>query len=66
MNIQTGFRLNSQHFSDLAQSLLASPEIAARAGLLADAMRQMLPGTACALYALREASWVALGVSDEI
>ena len=66
MNIQTGVRLNSQHFSELAQSLLASPEIAARAALLADAMRQMLPGSACALYSLREESWIALGVSDEI
>src|SRR5260370_17642348 len=66
MTIQTGFRLNSQHFSDLAQSLLASPEIAARAALLADAMRQILPNSACALYGLREASWIALGVSDEI
>ncbi len=53
MNIQTGIRLNSQHFSELAQSLLASPEVAARAALLADAMRQALPGSACALYSLR-------------
>ncbi len=66
MNIQTGIRLNSQHFSELAQSLLASPEIAARAALLADAMRQALPGSACALYGLRQTSWIALGVSDEI
>ena len=53
MNIQTGIRLNSQHFSELAQSLLASPEVAARAALLADAMRKALPGSACALYSLR-------------
>ena len=53
MNIQTGIRLSSQHFSELAQSLLASPEVAARAALLADAMRQALPGSACALYSLR-------------
>jgi hypothetical protein len=66
MTIQTGVRLNSQQFSGLAQSLLASPEIAARAALLADAIRQMLPDSACALYSLREASWIALGVSDEI
>jgi RND family efflux transporter MFP subunit len=66
MTIQTGVRLNTQQFSGLAQSLLASPEIAARAALLADAIRQMLPDSACALYRLREASWIALGVSDEI
>jgi RND family efflux transporter MFP subunit len=66
MTIQTGVRLTSQQFSGLAQSLLASPEIAARAALLADAIRQMLPDSACALYSLREASWIALGVSDEI
>ncbi len=66
MTIQTGVRLNSQQFPGLAQSLLASPEIAARAALLADAIRQMLPDSACALYSLREASWIALGVSDEI
>ena len=66
MTIQTGVRLNSQHFPGLAKSLLASPEIAARAALLADAIRQMLPDSACALYSLHEASWMALGVSDEI
>jgi RND family efflux transporter MFP subunit len=66
MTIQTGVRLNSQQLPGLAQSLLASPEIAARAALLADAIRQMVPDSACALYSLREASWIALGVSDEI
>jgi RND family efflux transporter MFP subunit len=66
MTIQTGVRPNSQQFLGLAQSLLASPEIAVRAALLADAIRQMLPGSACALYSLRERSWIALGVSDEI
>ena len=70
MNIETGSRLNSEHFSELAQSLLASPEVAARAALLADAVRKALPGSACALYSLRstadDASWTALGVSDEI
>jgi GAF domain-containing protein/multidrug resistance efflux pump len=66
MTIQTGVRLNSQQLPRLAQSLLASPEIAARAALLADAIRQMVPDSACALYSLREASWIALGVSDEI
>jgi GAF domain-containing protein len=66
MTIQTGVRPNSQQFLGLAQSLLASPEITARAALLADAVRQMLPDSACALYTLREASWMALGISDEI
>lgn len=66
MNIQTGIRLNSQHFSQLAQSLLGSPEISGRAVLLADAMRNALPDSACALYGLRGASWTVLGVSDEI
>ncbi len=70
MKIETGSRLNSEHFSELAQSLLASPEVAARAALLADAVCKALPGSACALYSLRAhaegAFWTALGVSDEI
>ena len=70
MKIETGSRLNSEHFSELAQSLLASPEVAARAALLADAVCKALPGSACALYSLRSnaegAFWTALGVSDEI
>ena len=70
MKIETGGRLNSEQFSELAQSLLASPEVAARATLLADAVRKALPESACALYSLRsgaeEASWTTLGVSDEI
>jgi GAF domain-containing protein/multidrug resistance efflux pump len=66
MNIQTGIRLNSQHFSELTRSLLASPEVAARANLLADAMRKALGEVACALYSLRDNSWVPLGVSEEI
>jgi RND family efflux transporter MFP subunit len=70
MKIETGSRLNGEHFSELAQSLLASPEVAARATLLADAVRRALPDSACALYSLRSsaegASWTALGVSDEI
>src|SRR6202451_4912979 len=70
MKIETGSRLNSEQFSELAQSLLASPEVSARAALLADAVRKALPGNACALYSLRSsaegASWTALGVSDEI
>ena len=57
MKIETGSenRLNSQQVSELAQSLLASPEVAARAALLADAMRSALPGSACALYAFGRA-----------
>ena len=66
MNIQTGIRLNSQHFSELTRSLLASPEVAARATLLADAMRKALGEGACALYSLGDDSWVPIGVSDEI
>jgi GAF domain-containing protein len=70
MKIETGSRLNSEHFSELAQSLLASPEVAARAALLADAVHKALPGCACALYSLRSSAegdfWTALGVSDEI
>jgi GAF domain-containing protein len=70
MKIETGSRLNSEHFSELAQSLLASPEVAARAALLADAVRKALPESSCALYSLRSsaegASWTTLGVSDEI
>jgi multidrug resistance efflux pump/GAF domain-containing protein len=66
MNIQTGIRLNSQHFSELTRSLLASPEVAARATLLADAMRKALGEAACALYSRRDGSWVPLGFSEEI
>ncbi len=70
MKIETGSRLNCQHFSELAQALLASPEVAARAALLADAVHKALPGSACALYTLRSNAegsfWTALGVSDEI
>src|ERR1700729_3394700 len=70
MKIETGSRLNSEHFSELAQSLLASPEVAARAALLADAVCRALPGSACALYSLRSSAegafWTALGLSDEI
>ena len=56
MNIQTGFRLNSQHFSDLAQSLLASPEIAARAALLAMRCAKCFPAALAPSTCLREAS----------
>ncbi len=72
MNIETGSPnlLNSQHFAELAQSLLASPEVVERANLLANAVRTALPGSACALYSLRngatDAYWTAVGVSDEI
>src|ERR1700733_2752373 len=70
MKIETGSRLYSEHFPELAQSLLASPEVAARATLLTDAIRKALPDSACALYSLRSSAegayWTALGVSDEI
>ncbi len=72
MKIETGSenRLTSQQVSELARALLASPEVSTRAALLADAMRSALPGSACALYALRSgaegAFFTALGVSDEI
>ena len=70
MKIETGSRLYSEHFPELAKSLLASPEVAARATLLADAVRKALPNSACALYSLRPsadgASWTTLGVSDGI
>src|SRR5271156_1970808 len=60
MTIETALRLNRQEFSGLLQSLLASPDIAARAALLAGVIRQMLPDSACALYSLHEATWIAL------
>ncbi len=66
MDIETGFRLNSQQISELAQSLLASPETASRAALLADAIRKTLGDGACVVYGLREALWITLGASDEI
>jgi RND family efflux transporter MFP subunit len=70
MTIETGVWLNGQHILELAQSLLSSPEIAARAALLADAMQQTLPGSACALYTLRAGEggpfWIAQGVSEGI
>jgi hypothetical protein len=70
MNIQTGTRLSSQYFFELAQALLGSPEVSVRAALLSNALRQALPGSACALYGLRATEdpplWIALGVSDEI
>ena len=66
MDIETGFRLNSQQISELAQSLLASPETASRAALLADAIRKTLGDGACVVYGLRDALWITLGASDEI
>ncbi len=66
MDIETGFRLNSQQISELAQSLLASPETAARAALLADAIRKTLGDSACVVYGLRDVLWIPLGASDEI
>ena len=66
MSIETGIRLNSQHFSELTRSLLASPEVGTRATLLAEAMRKAMGEGACALYSLREDSWIAIGVSQEM
>ena len=67
MKIDSSSRLNGHDLAELAQSLLASPEVTARATLLADAIRQKFPGTACALYRLRPgAGWSAVGVSDEM
>ena len=72
MKIESGSEnsLTSQHISELARALLASPEVSTRAALLADAMRSALPGSACALYALRSGAegdfFTVLGVSDEI
>ncbi len=70
MKIESGSRLNSEHFPELAQSLLASPEVAARATLLAEAVHNALADSACSLYSLRPsadgASWTILGVSDGI
>ncbi len=70
MKIETGGRLNSEDLSELAQSLLASPEVAGRAALLAEAVSKALPGTACALYSLRlsteDGFWTALGASDGV
>jgi RND family efflux transporter MFP subunit len=72
MKTETGStsRLNGQYFSELAASLLDSPEISARAALLVDAICRALPGSACVLYSMQqlaeEAAWVAIGVSAEV
>jgi RND family efflux transporter MFP subunit len=72
MKTETGSanRLNGQYFSELAASLLDSPEISARAALLVDAICRALPGSACILYTMQplaeEAVWVAIGVSAEV
>ena len=66
MKAETGSQLNSEDFSELAQSLLASPEVGSRATLLADAVRKALPGSACVLWTRRDVVWAALGSSDEI
>ena len=72
MKTETGStsRLNGRYFSELAASLLDSPEISARAGLLVDAVCRALPGSACVLYSMQqlaeEAAWVAIGVSAEV
>jgi multidrug resistance efflux pump/GAF domain-containing protein len=72
MKTETGStsRLNGRYFSELAASLLDSPEISARAALLVDAICRALPGSACVLYSMQqlaeEAAWVAIGVSAEV
>ena len=66
MKTETGSQLHSEDFSELAQSLLASPEVGARANLLAAAVRKALPGSACVLWASRGPVWAALGASDEV
>jgi RND family efflux transporter MFP subunit len=72
MKTETGStsRLNGQYFSELAASLLNSPEISARAALLVDAICRALPGSACALYSMQQvaegAVWAAIAVSAEV
>ena len=66
MKAEIGSQLNSEDVSELAQSLLASPEVAARASLLANAVRKALPGSACVLWNFRGSGWVWLGNSEEI
>jgi GAF domain-containing protein len=70
MTTQTGPRLGIQYFTELAQSLLRSPEAGKRAHILAMGLQQALPGSACVLYRLQHGEdrvfWVALGTSDEI
>ena len=62
--------LSSHQYSELAQALLTQPELGTRAGLLAAAVRAVVPGTGCSLYGLRSqgngAYWAVLGVSEEI
>src|SRR5580658_481888 len=70
MEIETGSGLNRQQWLALVQSLIESPQTAARAALLADAMPQVLPGSACVFYALRtdagQTSWMVLANSEEV
>jgi RND family efflux transporter MFP subunit len=57
-------------FSDLAASLLATPEVSGRAVLLVDAVCNAVPSSACVLYRLREIDgepyWTVLALSREI
>src|ERR1700744_3539103 len=70
MEIETGSGLNRQQWLALVQSLIESPRTATRAALLARAIAQALPGSACALYALKadagQTFWMVLANSDEI
>lgn len=63
-------RLNTESLSELAPLLLASPEAGTRAALLANAVTEALPGSACVLYRLQdiqeESFWVALAASGEV
>jgi RND family efflux transporter MFP subunit len=65
MTIQTAARRSSQYLPELAQSLLGAPEVAVRAGLLANAVRKILPETAAAVYRWKD-GWTLLDVSEEI
>ena len=70
MKIETSSQVDREQFAQLAQSLLAAPEVATRAAILAEALRNALPGSACAIYALRVGPsgsfFTPLGVSDEM
>jgi GAF domain-containing protein/multidrug resistance efflux pump len=70
MEIETGSGLNRQQWLTLIQSLLESPQTATRAALLANAIPQTLPGSACAFYALKteagQTFWMVLANSDEV
>ena len=66
MKIASGSQLNIEDLAELARALLDTPEVAARASLLAEAVSKALPGSACVLWARRGPVWIALGTSDDI